>query len=120
MTTITLNTKAYVGAGILNGLSSWWDRTGGIVSAFQQLTNAVSFTQTKSVVKWKLVAPVVQTDPTACACPGEVLRSTIVDISFRFDKAATKAERDDVLKRIQELVLTDDFAGSVSNLVQGA
>lgn len=118
MSTVTLNTKPYEGNGILNGVSTWYERSGGIAAGFQPLTSTISFNPTKTSVKWKLVAPVLQPDATACACPNEVLRSTIVDISVRLDKAATKAERDDILKRIQDLVLTTVFVDSVSKLAQ--
>lgn len=118
MSTIVLNSLNYVGTGIQNGISHWWERSLGLVNAFSSLTARVAYNPTKTVVAWKLTVPVVQGDDSACGCAGEVVRTTIVDVSVRFDRGATSAERADVLLRLQNLVLKPEFTGSVSNLVQ--
>jgi hypothetical protein len=118
MSTIVLNSLNYVGSGIVNGVSQFWERSKSLVSAFSTLTGRVNYGTAKTTVAWKLTVPVVKEDDTACGCAGEVVRTTIVDVSVRFDRSATSAERADVLQRLQDLVLTSQFAGSVSNLVQ--
>lgn len=118
MSTIVLNSLNYVGGGILNGVSQFWERSKSLVSAFSTLTARVSYNATKTVVAWKLTVPVTVTEDSTCGCIGDVLRSTIVDVSVRFDRGATSAERADVLARIQDLVLTTQFVGSVNSLVQ--
>lgn len=118
MSTITLNTKAYVGAGILNGISRFIERSLGILAGFSNLTASVNANKIKTTVKWKLVIPVINTDEaTACACPGDVLQETIVDFSVRYDAKADPTHRADVLARIQALVDTTQFAGTVTDLV---
>lgn len=116
MSSIVLNSLTYVGEGLINGASSFWERAGGVLNAFSQLTNRVSYNPTKTVVAWKLTVPIVKADDTACGCAGEVLRSTIVDITVRFDRSATATERADVLARIEDLVATTQFASSISSL----
>lgn len=118
MSTIVLNSLNYVGTGIQNGISHWWERSKGLVAAFSQLTGRVSYNPTKTVVAWKLTVPVTQLEDSACGCVGDVVRTTIVDVSVRFDRGATSTERADVLARLQNLVATTQFAGSITNLVQ--
>lgn len=118
MSTIVLNSLNYVGNGILNGVSQWWERSGGVVGAFSALTARINYNPTKTVVAWKLVVPVTKEDDSACGCEGEVVRTTIIDISVRSDRTATAAERLDVMERISDLVASTQFVGSITNLVQ--
>lgn len=116
MSTIVLNSLNYVGTGILNGVSHFWERAAGLVNAFSQLTARVNFNTTKTNVAWKLTIPVVKEDDSACGCTGEVVRTTIVDIVARFDRSATSTERLDTLDRIQDLVASSHFVNSITNL----
>lgn len=116
MSTITLNSKSYVGAGILNLISIWWERSLGIATLFSQLTNRVVFQPTLTLVAWKLTVPIVPADPDCCV--PTVLKDTIVDVNIRFDKAAPQAHRDDVLQRVQDLIASVPFETSVSSLQQ--
>ena len=117
MSTITLNSKAYVGAGILNGISRFIDRSLGIVAGSSNLTASVNASKAKTTIKWKLVIPVLNDEASACACPGDVLQETIVDFTVRFDAKADPTHRADVLARLQALVLTSQFEGTVEDLV---
>jgi len=118
MSTIVLNSLNYVGTGILNGVSYFYERASGLVNAFSVLTGRVNYGTTKTTVAYKLTVPIVQEDDSACGCAGEVVRTTIVDISVRFDRSATSAERADVLARVQDLVATTQFESSIINLAQ--
>lgn len=117
MSNIVLNTLTYVGTGIINGLSYFWEKSLGIVSGFSALTNRINYTQDRVNVLWKLEVPVLQSEATSCACPGDVLRNTIVNIEVRYDKRATQAERDDIDLRVQNLVTSAQFRASVKSLV---
>lgn len=117
MSTIVLNSLNYVGSGILNGVSFFYERAQGLVSAFSTLSNRINLTQDKSNILWKMVVPVVQAADSSCGCAGDVVRTTYVDINIRFEKTATAAERADVKKRIQDLVLTSQFVASIDSLV---
>lgn len=118
MSTIVLNSLNYVGNGVLNGISQFIERSLAVVSGFSNLTARISFNPTKTVVAWKLTVPVIGGEASACACPGDVLRGTIVDISVRFDRGATSTERADVLTRVRDLVATSQFGDSISSLTQ--
>lgn len=116
MSTIVLNALNYLGTGILNGVSYFWEKTGGIVNAFSPLTAKINITQDRSNVLWKLVVPVVVAADSPCGCAGEVEKSTIVDLTFRFDRRATVAERDEVYKRVKDLVAHASFKASITDL----
>lgn len=116
MSTIVLNSLNYVGNGILNGASMFWERSKGLVSAFSQLSSRVNFTNDKVNVAWKLTVPVTVTSDSSCGCVGDVVRTATVDITARFGRTATAAERADVLKRVQDLVAGTQFAYSINSL----
>lgn len=116
MSTLVLNSLNYVGNGILNGVSMFWEKSKEIVNAFSPLNCRINFNKENTNVLWKLVVPVTQVDDSACGCAGEVVRTTYVDIAVRFGRAATAAERADVLARVRDLVATTAFGSSVSSL----
>lgn len=117
MSTITLNSLAYVGAGIQNGISRFINRSLGIIAGFSNLTVSVNASKAKTTVKWKLVVPVINDEATACACPGDVLQETIVDISVRYDAKADLTHREDILARVQDLMATTPFEDTFKLLV---
>lgn len=116
MSTIVLNSLNYVGGNVLNGVSWFRNTVGGLASAFSTLTARVNLTNTHSNVLWKLVVPIVKGEDSACGCAGDVVRTTNLDISIRFDRAATAAERADVLARVRDLVASSQFGESLSSL----
>lgn len=120
---ITLNTKVYNYAGHTpQSLSMYTERSSGVATGFSPLTSRVEdgniASGAKTKVRWKLKVPVIQAAESDCACPGEVLREAIVDLVVTFDPKATATERTDILDRLQDLVLTPEFIGSVTSLVQ--
>lgn len=119
---IVLNTKTYSFRGFLapNSISSYLETSGGVPSSFSPLTAKVEDGGSKgnTKVRWKLKVPTVETDPSACACPGDVIMDDYVDIVFTFGPKTTLAKRTDVLTRIQQLVLKAEFTASVNDLVQ--
>lgn len=117
MSNIVLNSLNYVGSGILNGASNWWNRAAGLVNAFGHLTARVNYNPTKTVVGWKLTVPVVATEDSSCGCVGEVVRTTLVDIQVRFDRGATAAERLSVKEQVEDLVASSQFGTSITDLV---
>jgi hypothetical protein len=102
--------------GLKPGGSSWQNREAGVVSGFKNLDATINFTKEKTNVRFKLYKPTVQTVGTACACPGDVLRETYLDLVVRYDKNDTQADRDSVLQDIKDLVLTTQFAAYVKDL----
>lgn len=116
MSTIVLNGLNYVGTGILNGVSWFWEKSKGIVNAFSDLTCRMNLTKDRSNVLWKMTVPVTVTSDSPCGCAGDVVRTTFVDISVRFARTATATERADVLARIKDLVASTHFGSSISDL----
>jgi hypothetical protein len=119
MSTIVLNSLNYVGNGILNGISWFYERAAGVVSQFSALTNRINFGATKTTVAWKLVIPVVIPPDEGC-CTVTKYDDTIVDVTLRFARDIPAANRTDTLERLQDLVLTSQFTGSVTNLAQAS
>lgn len=118
MSTIVLNTLNYVGNGILNGVSWFYERSAGIASRFSPLTNRINFGPTKTTVAWKMVIPVAIA--TGVGTEVDVYDDTIVDITVRFARDLPSTNRTDTLDRLQDLVLTSQFTDSVSNLAQAS
>lgn len=119
MSTIVLNTLNYVGNGILNGVSWFYERSLGVVSRFSALTNRINFGATKTTVAWKLTVPVVIPPAEGC-CDATKMDDTIIDVTLRFARDLPEANRTDALDRLQDLVLTTQFMGSVTNLAQAS
>lgn len=117
MSNITLDTKVYNGLGYRGDGSSWRDTSAGVVSGFRNIDATINYTKDKTNVRFKIMKPTIQTESTACACPGEVLKVVYVDIVVRYDKSATPADRSSVLQDIKDLVVTSQFADYVQNLV---
>lgn len=117
MSNIVLNSLTYVGSGTINAVSTWWNRTAGLVNAFRQLTARVNYNPTKTVVAWKLTIPVVAEEDHPTVAAGTVLRSTIVDITVRYDRNATATERSDVKEHLDDLVASTQFVSSITDLV---
>lgn len=120
---IVLNTKTYNYDGFTpQALSMYTERSSGVATGFSALTARVESgnisSGAKTKVRWKLKVPVIQAEASECACPGEILREAIVDLVVTFDPKCTSAERTDILDRLQDLVLTPEFTGSVTSLVQ--
>ena len=120
MANIILNTKTYSGAGVTNGIARYVERSLGVAGGFSNLTALVKESVKETLVRWRLAIPVVQTESTACACPGALLRTHRVEISVQFAPNTPAAEREDVLLRIPSLIGTTEFETSVSDLLTPA
>lgn len=118
-TTITLNAKAYIWSGFNPNQFGTWRYTGdGVSAGFSYLTSKVESTKKGSTVRWNLAVPKVATEATSCTCPGGLLGTNYVRINADFWAGATTADRDDVLKQIRSLVLTNEFGNALLNLTQ--
>lgn len=126
---ITLNSVVYNWAGFDPSSTSRWTATaGGLATSFANLTARVTIggkegkgqVARMSKVKWRMATPVIATEASSCACAGDVLRTSYVDVAADFDPTATLAERTDILARLRALVLTAEFGNSFLNLVQPA
>lgn len=115
---ITLNTKAYAFTNVLNGISSYLHRAAGVAAGFMSLTSRVSIDSANSRVSWKLKVPVVGTEATSCACPGDILRLSVADVNVKLAPGATVAERTDFALQLKDLVASPEFQASIINLQQ--
>lgn len=113
---LTLNTKVFTFDGISNAIATFSNRAAGVVAGFLQSSASVRFTPEKSRITWKLGFPVVQTEASACGCPGDVLRRLDADLNIRLDPSATTAERTDFALSLQDLVASPEFQASIINL----
>ena len=97
-------------------------RGGGIPTSFSYLTTKVSVGTGKSDshVRWNLSVPVVATAASACSCEGDVLRTMYGRIELSGLSGTSIAEREDLYARILDLVKSNEFRLSVTQLVQAS
>lgn len=110
---ITLNTKTYNYIGNAAAISTYQERSGGLIASFSNLTASVKI-GTRVSTLWKLSVPVVAATDTSCACAGTVLRKGDVDINVRLDPTMTDAERLDLALRVKDLVASTAFQASIT------
>lgn len=112
---ITLNTKTYSGAGVANGIANYVNRDAGIAAGFSTLTSSLRI---DSMVRGKVILnlPIIAPEATACACPGDVLTSGEVTVSFRLDKKLPAVTRTDLRLRLKDLVASPQFIAMLDNL----
>lgn len=119
MSNLTLNTKTYSGLGINAGVTKYQERSSGVASGFSNLDQKISFDDKKIIRNvTRLYVPVVAAAASNCTCEGDVLRTTDAILTVRIPQTATAAERLDFVKRLQAMVMTPEFAASISDLVQ--
>lgn len=116
MSTIVLNSLNYIGSGLINGVSWFWERAAGIAAGFSNLSFRCNITPQRTNCAVKLVIPTVASEDSECGCVGELKRTAIVDVSVRFDAGATLVEREDVYNRLKDLVGKPEFAGLIKQL----
>lgn len=116
MSTITLNTKSYVGAGLIAGVANWFERSAGVLSGFSNLRASIK-TDSKVRIKWDFDLPIVATADSSCGCAGELKRTGDVTVSVRLDPSYTLTERTDLADRLKDLVQSTQFRDSVINLI---
>lgn len=129
---IILNSNTYNWSGFdSSGVSRWTYTGAGVASAFANLTERVTIgslggggntavVPKSTKVKWRLATPVIATEASACACVGEVLRTSYIEVNGSFAPNATVAERTADLAALRDLVLTTEFESSFLGLVQSA
>lgn len=113
---LTLNTKVFTFDGISNAIATFSNRAAGIVAGFLSSSASIRLSKEKSRITWKLGYPVVATEASACACPGEALRRSDCDINVRMDPGVTTAERTDFALALKDLVASPEFQASIINL----
>lgn len=119
MSNITLNTKVYVGQGVVNALATYLNSATGIFSGFAWVKARVNSSDPKYIrVKWNGSQPVIAASDSSCACTGEVLRFSDFDITVRCGRMSTTTERTDLALTIKDLTATTEFQDSIINYKQ--
>lgn len=116
---LTLNTLVYAPDGQNNGIVRWMNRDGGTVGSFTLLWQkfVTSVGKDKRVrVTWHANIPIVAAADSACSCTGEVLRTSGFEIQMFADNTSSAAERLDAYNRLKDLVATDSFKLSFTEL----
>jgi len=116
---ITLNTKVYASGGSNDGTATWVDRSAGVGGGFSIVTEKFDPTAKGGLVQrmlFTLNLPVVSATDTACACAGDVLRTSSAQLSIWVPQNSTLAERTDFYLRIKDLVASTPFLNGVENL----
>ena len=110
-----LNGKTYGFSGIINGISSWFERSLGLAALFSNLTASQRI---DSMVRqtWKLNVPFPSDPETGCCGTDPVLGFAEVTIGIRISPTLGSTERADFLQRIQDLTETAEFIAAVTNL----
>lgn len=117
MSNIVLNTLTYVGEGIASGIARFVERSQGVYAGFRSLVGRMKSSRDKVEVVWTLALPVIADADSPCACDGDVLQMTYVNVSVRFDKKASPTHRLDVYNQLKDLVNnTTVFQPSVVDL----
>lgn len=118
MSNIVLNGLTYVGNGISNSVSHWYERSAGLVSGFRWLTARVIYGAREVTTNWRLSIPVLAAEDSTRDIPGTVLYINRTEVSVRYDRRATAAERTATLQAIKDLVASAQFESSITSLVQ--
>lgn len=119
MANITLNTKVYTPAQMdQSGAYRYFNNGTGVPTSFSNLTAKVALGPKQSRVRWRLAIPVIATDPSACACPSDVLRVHYVDVTYDAPSTAPTTERSDARLRLKDLVANAQFIDAWDNLIQ--
>lgn len=118
---ISLNSKTYNFSGFnQQSISQYIERSAGVPSGFSPLTVKVEDggAGANTKVRWKLKIPVIAVADSECACIGALMREYIVDMVVTVPAGSLAAERTDLLTRIQDLVATPEYTGSITSLLQ--
>jgi len=115
MSDITLDSTVYADMGVTNGVHSWTDHSAGVPAGFSTLTQRINLTKERVNFLSKLYVPMVATDPSACACPGELLEECYFDINIRTSKKTDGGTRSFILQAIRDYVATAHFSELVTN-----
>lgn len=118
-TSLTLNTKVYVPAGVTNGIASWVLRGdvsfGGMPSVLTQRVTQ-NLDQNTAKVRWMLTTPKGATEDSACACVGTRIGLGRVDVTLTRE-GLTDAEALDLYNRFKDEVATNAFKDAFVSLI---
>ena len=115
MSDITLDGVVYADMGVTNGVHSWTDHSAGVPAGFCTLTQRINLTKERVNFLSKLYLPMVASDPSACACPGDLLGECYFDVNVRTSKNADGITRAFILQAIKDYVATAHFSGLLIN-----
>jgi hypothetical protein len=116
MSDLTLDGIVYADMGVTNGVHSWTDHSAGVPAGFCTLTQRINLTKERANFLSKLYLPkVAVSDPSACACPGDLLAECYFDINVRTSKNTDGLMRAFILQAIRDYVDTSEFAGLLTN-----
>jgi len=121
MANIVLNTKTYGGRGVVNGLASYLDATTGLLSAFRTLSASIRLPSRKGEkanIQWRLKFPIPAADPSACACPGDIVDEADVYIQVRVSQGVSEAVRTDLATQVKDLTARAEFTASIVSFTQ--
>lgn len=115
MSDITLDGVVYADMGVTNGVHSWTDHSAGIPAGFSTLTQRINLTKERANFLSKLYLPMVESSPSACACPGDLLSECYIDINIRTSKSTDGGTRAFILQAIKDYVITAHFSDLLTN-----
>lgn len=121
MANLVLNTKTYVGRGVSNLIAQWANMAAGVLAGIAYVTGKVRLPSRKGekvLIDWRMRLPVVTTEASACACPGEAIDEIDCYIQVRATQGVSQAVRTDFALQVKDLVATTDFQSSIINFTQ--
>lgn len=110
-----LNSKTYSFSGIVNGVTSWIERSLGLASLFSPVTASMRI---DNLVRqtWKLVVNVPTPEESGCCVTDPVLGFMEAKIEVRMSPNLDAVARADFLARLQDLVETTEFTAAIVDL----
>lgn len=119
-----LNSKTYAFSGVAGAFTRYAYRALGLAQLFSWVTAAVTQGKAKlnkpasTRVRWNILQIVPVPEDSACGCEGDIKSRSTVYFDADIDGSSDAAARADLLAQIQDLVLTAEFAASITNLEQ--
>lgn len=118
MSTITLNTKAYIGTNsIVNGVAAFVERSLGIAKLFSEVRTSLRLTD-KSRARVDLAVPFPQAEGAPVCCGPDEARLADAILNIRMHPSLTLAERTDFADRLKDLVSSAQFRALIISLEQ--
>lgn len=110
-----LNSKTYSFSGVINGVTSWIERSLGLAALFSTVTASVKI-DTLVREQWKLTVNVATPEDSGCCTTDPVLGFMEAKIEVRMSPNLDAVARADFLARLQDLVETAEFTAAITNL----
>lgn len=114
---IVLNTKSYGFAGIAQSVSTYLEKSLGLVSLFSRLTASVRLAEKEVRTDWRLDLTFPVDPETPCTCPNDTL-SAFVKITAVMSNDLTAAQRADFALRIKDLAASTEYQSSLTGPTQ--